>query len=269
MSWEQQGQRDLVRDQFTRTAQIFGDYAVASRLSEAERLVRMVRAGPLESAVDLACGPGTLALRFARHVRWVCGLDLTPAMLNRARDTARKEGVGNLDFALADAGALPLGDDSFDIVVTSYSLHHMSDPAGVMAEMARVANRGGRVGVLDIVVPEDPRVAALSNRIERLRDRSHSRTLSRREFERLFAALGLRILETYVEAQARSFDHWMLVAGSKPGDARYRQARRLLEQSIPDDSAGFRPRLLPRRDAGQHRELVLENTTLYLSGEKA
>jgi ubiquinone/menaquinone biosynthesis C-methylase UbiE len=268
MSREQQGQKDLVRDQFTRTAQVFGDYAIATRVSEAERLARMVRAGSGECVVDLACGPGTLALRFARQVRWVCGLDLTPAMLNRARDSARNEGLGNLEFALADAEALPLADGSFDIAVTSYSLHHMSDPAGAVAEMRRVAKRGGRVGVLDIFVPEDPRVAACNNRIERVRDRSHTSTLPRSEFERLFAAMGLRILETYVEAQARSFDEWMLVAGSKPGDARYQEARHLLEQSIPDDSAWFHPRLVPSGDAGQNRELVLENTLLFVSGEK-
>ncbi len=119
MSQGEQGQRDLVRDQFTRTAQVFGDYAIANRVSEAERLARMVRAGSGECVVDLACGPGTLALRFARQVRWVCGLDLTPAMLNRARDSARKEGLGNLEFALADAEALSLADGSFDIAVTA------------------------------------------------------------------------------------------------------------------------------------------------------
>ncbi len=134
--------------------------------------------------------------------------------------------------------------------------------------MTRVAKRWGRVGVLDIFVPEDPHLAALNNRIERVRDRSHTSTLPRSEFERLFAAMGLRILEAYVEGQARSFDDWMLVAGSKPGDARYQEARRLLEQSIPDDSAWFHPRLVPSGDAGQSCELVLENTRLFLSGEK-
>jgi ubiquinone/menaquinone biosynthesis C-methylase UbiE len=71
----------LVRERFTRTAEVFGDYAVANRVTEAEMLARMVSAGPDDRAVDLACGPGTLALRFARHVRSICALDLTPAIL--------------------------------------------------------------------------------------------------------------------------------------------------------------------------------------------
>lgn len=261
-------QKDLVREHFTRTAQIFGDYAVASRVAEAERLARMIRATSADRGVDLAAGPGTLALRFARHMRWICALDLTPAILGRARNSAAEQGLRNVAFALGDAQAVPFADGSLDIAVTSYSLHHMSDAGSVIAEMARVVRRGGRVGVLDIFVPEDPCVAELNNRIERIRDASHTRTLARSEFDAHFAQHGLRVIDTYVEAQARSFDHWMLVAGSKPGDAAYREARRLLEESIPDDGAWFHPRFEPASDGSGRRELVFENTMLFIAGEK-
>jgi ubiquinone/menaquinone biosynthesis C-methylase UbiE len=261
-----QQQRDLVREQFTRTAQVFGDYAIASRVGEAERLARMVKAGPADRAVDLACGPGTLALRLARHVRWICGLDLTPAILERARRTAAAEGLANLEFAIGDAQSLPFPDASVDIAVTSYSAHHFADPARSIGEMARVVRPGGRVGILDIFLPDDPAISALNTRIEKLRDASHTRALSRQEFESHFVAHGLRLLETGVEENSRSFDHWMLVAGLKPGDPNYVEARRLLEASIPDDAAWFHPRFEPG-DSGKP-ELVLTNTTFFIAGEK-
>ena len=259
-------QKNLVRERFTRTAQIFGDYAVASRVNEAERLAHMVKAGPADRAVDLACGPGTLALRFASHLRWICGLDLTPAILERARRSAVTEGLSNLEFAIGDAQALPFAGASLDIAVTSYSFHHFPDPARTIAEMARVVRRGGRVGILDIFVPGDPAVAALNNRIEIIRDPSHTRTLSRDEFHLLFAAHGLRVLETAVEENTRSFDHWMLVAGSQPGEPAYVEARRLMEASIPNDAAWFHPRYEPG-ESGEP-ELVFTNTTLFIAGEK-
>jgi ubiquinone/menaquinone biosynthesis C-methylase UbiE len=263
-----QQQKNLVREQFTRTAQIFGDYAVASRIAEAERLARMVRAGGSDRAVDLACGPGTLALRFARHVRWICGLDLTPAILERARRSAAADGLSNLDFAIGDAQSLPFPDGALDIAVTSYALHHFPDAARTIGEMARVVKRGGRVGILDIFLPDDPKISALNNRIEILRDASHTRTLAREEFESHFAAHGLRILETSVEENSRSFDHWMLVAGSKPGDRAYIEARRLMEASIADDAAWFHPRFAPAEDSTGARELIFTNTTLFIAGEK-
>ena len=264
----QRQQKDLVREQFTRTAQIFGDYALASRVEEAERLARMVKASNSDRAVDLACGPGTLALRFARQVRWICGLDLTPAILERARRAAAAEGLANLDFALGDAQSLPFADHSLDIAVTSYSLHHFPDAARTIGEMARVVKRGGRVGILDIFLPDDPAISELNNRMERIRDASHTRTLAREEFESHFAARGLRILETRVEENARSFDHWMLVAGSKPGDRPYVEARWLMEASIPNDAAWFHPRFAPAEDGGPARELIFTNTTLFIAGEK-
>jgi SAM-dependent methyltransferase len=263
-----QQQKNLVRDQFTNTAQVFGDYALASRVLEAERLARAVGVRAQDRGVDLACGSGALSLRFAHQVRWLCALDLTPAILNRARRFAAAEQLPNLGFAVGDAEALPFADESLDFAVTSYSLHHMPDPARVIGEMARVVSRGGRVGVLDILVPDDPAVAALNNRIERVRDRSHTRTLGRSEFDVLFANHGLRILDAYVEQQLRSFDQWMLVAGSVPGDLRYEEVRHLVEESIPDDAAWFHPRLAPRAEQGQERELVIENTTLCIVGEK-
>jgi ubiquinone/menaquinone biosynthesis C-methylase UbiE len=261
-------QKAIVREQFTRTAQVFGDFAVATRIDMAEQLARMVRAGGADRAIDLACGPGTLALRFARHVRWICGLDLTPAILDRARRSAAAQRLANLDFALGDAQALPFADGSLDIAVTSYSLHHFPDPARAIGEMARVVKSGGRVGIFDIFVPEDPQVLELNNRIERLRDRSHTRTITRREFESAFAANGLRILETGIEENTRDFDHWLLVAGSKPGDPAYAEARRLMEASIPDDAAWFHPRFEPAEDGSGKKALVFTNTTLFIAGEK-
>ncbi|HKV05430.1 MAG TPA: class I SAM-dependent methyltransferase [Candidatus Acidoferrales bacterium] len=260
-------QKELVREQFTRTAQVFGDFAVASRVAEAEQLARMVMACAGDRAVDLACGPGTLALRFARHVRWVCGLDLTPAILERAREAAAGQGLANLDFAIGDAQSLPFADGSLDIAVTSYSLHHLPDAARAIGEMARVVRRGGRVGILDIYVPNDPQTSAWNNRIERLRDVSHTRTIMREEFDSYFAAHGLRIVETRVEENSRDFDHWMFVAGAKPGDKAYIEARRLMEASIPNDEAWFHPRFEPAPGDGRP-PLVFTNTSLFIAGEK-
>jgi len=260
-----QQQKDLIRDRFTRTAEVFGDYAVASRVDDAERLAHLVAATGSDCAVDLACGPGTLALRFARHVRWICGLDLTPAILDRARNSAAAESLSNLDFAIGDAQALPFADNSLHIAVTSYSLHHMPDAARVVGEMARVVKRGGRVGVIDIRVSEDPKVAELNNRIERLRDPSHTRTLARSEFDTIFAKSGLRITASEIEEKPRPFDHWMHVAGWASGDQPYVESRHLLESTIQSDAAGFHPRFI---ESGATRDLYLINTVLFIAAEK-
>ena len=260
-----------VRDRFTQTAEVFGDYAVTERVAEAELLARLVNAGPEDLAVDLAAGPGTLALRFAKHVRWICALDLTPAILARARHKASQEGLlEKFGFALGDAQALPFADASLDLAVTSYSLHHISDPARVIREMARVVKHGGRLGVIDIVVPEDPKIRELNHRLEYIRDHSHSRSLTHPEFAEMFSAAGLRIAATEYREHPRTFDHWMHVAGWKPADPEFIEARRLMVDSIPDDGSGFHPRFQPAdvTQPGAQPDLYMVNTSINIAAEK-
>jgi len=259
---------ELVREQFTKTAEVFGNFAVATRGGEAAKLAEMVRASKADRVIDVACGPGTLALRFAPQVRWACGVDLTPAILQRAKQTAAAEGLANLVFTIGDAHRLPFADNSLDIAITSYALHHMPDAPRVIAEMARVVRPGGRVGVADIRVEEDSAVAELNNRIERIRDASHTRTMSRSEYERAFRAAGLRVTGQQIHENARQFDHWLHVAGWHPGDAAHEEARRLMESTIENDGAGFHPRYEPH-SAGAEIELMITNTTLLIAGEKA
>jgi ubiquinone/menaquinone biosynthesis C-methylase UbiE len=266
-----QERKALVRERFTKTAEVFGEYAVTHRVSEAETLARMVSAHESDRAIDLACGPGTLALRFAKQVRWICGLDFTPAILQRARITAAREGLlHKLTFAIGDAQALPFASDSLDLAVTSYSLHHISDPARVISEMARVVRSGGRVGVIDIEVPEDPKVRALNHRIEFIRDDSHSRSLTQREFESMFAAAGLRITTMEHKGHPRTFEHWMHVAGWKSSDPEYQQAHALMVGSIAGNGANFQPRFEPSDVCrpGKAPDLYMSNAGIYIAARK-
>jgi ubiquinone/menaquinone biosynthesis C-methylase UbiE len=261
----------LVRDRFTKTAEVFGDYAVTSRVAEAESLARMVSASPEDSAVDLACGPGTIALRFAKHVRWICALDFTPAILARARHKAAEEGLlEKFSFAIGDAQALPFAEGSLDIAVTSYSLHHISDPARVVREMSRIVKPGGRVALIDILAPEDPEVRELNHQIEHIRDHSHSRSLTQPEFEAMFEGAGLRVTATEIREHPRTFDHWMHVAGWKPTDPEYIEARRLMVASIEGDRSNFHPRFQPADVTmpGAVPDLYMVNSGISIAAEK-
>jgi ubiquinone/menaquinone biosynthesis C-methylase UbiE len=269
MKTDDRQQAELVRDRFTRTAEVFGNFAVKERVREAELLARLTRAGQNDRAIDLACGPGTLALRFARHVRWIAGVDFTPAMLSRARASAEKEGIRNLSVVLADARKLPFADRSIDVAVTSYSLHHVLDPQHVVDEMARVLARDGRAGVLDMIVPEDSAAAALRNRMEIARDPSHARAMPTSELEAMFRAAGLRVIVSQEDSKARSFDHWLSVAGWKRGDPAYEETRGLLERSMREaKDSGFYPKLLPPQSADGRGDIELRQTSVFVVGEK-
>ncbi len=103
--------------------------------------------------LELGCGPGHLAMRLVRdHGLDVVALDLDPAMVERASLGAQRlVGVPRPAFVVGDAAALPFADSEFDVVLSTLSLHHWTDPAGAIAEIARVLRPGGRVLVWDIL----------------------------------------------------------------------------------------------------------------------
>ncbi|MGH9709671.1 MAG: class I SAM-dependent methyltransferase, partial [Candidatus Acidiferrales bacterium] len=240
----QQKQMDLVRDRFTRTASVFADFALVDRTAEAEHLLELIAPSGNERALDVACGPGTLARIFAPRVRWIGGLDLTPAMLERARKDAAATHIENFRPLRGNALGMPFHAATFDIVITSYSIHHLPDAVAAIREIARILKPGGKFGLLDMVVSEEPSRAAACNHIEWVRDPSHTRALTITEFERLLTSSGFNVVARDTEDHPRSLDKWMHTAGWKRGDAVYENVRRLLETSIPGDTAGLRPRFL-------------------------
>jgi len=259
-------QHARVRDRFTRTADQFSRFALSTRSKEAEHLAALVSPRGTELALDLACGPGTFANAFAPRTRFLFGFDLTPAMLDRARSSAAAASLANVAFACADACRLPLPDASLDLAICGYSIHHMLDPARGLSELARVLRPGGRLALVDLIVPAGASSDA-HNRIERARDASHATTLTVPEFSALVEAAGLRLFALEITDRLRQFDDWMQIAGHASGSPDYLATRRLMEDSLPSDSAGFRPRLVPD-PSGSAPLLEFTQTSLFLFAEK-
>jgi SAM-dependent methyltransferase len=183
--------QDLILDQFTRQATVFSTAPAISDEDALRMIVEAARPGPDDRLLDVACGPGLVVCAFAPHVREASGIDVTPAMLDRARKLAGDKGLANVTWRQGDVYALPYQDASFTIVTTRFSFHHFLDPAAVLREMVRVCAPQGRIVVVDDYASENPAKAAAFNRLEKLRDPSHSRCLTLTELKGLFGAAGL------------------------------------------------------------------------------
>jgi ubiquinone/menaquinone biosynthesis C-methylase UbiE len=256
-------QHDRVRERFTRTAEQFASFALSERRADIDQLVELAAPQASDRALDVACGPGTFALGFAPRVRTAVGLDFTPALVAQGRVAATNTGLANVLFVIGDALVLPFPSGSFDIVACGYSLHHMPDPAAAVREFARVARPGGRVVVADIFVPAPGNPDAY-DAIERARDASHTHTLGPDELPALLRGVGLRVRGVKRTADSRSFNRWMSIAGWKPGDEVYRATRRLMEESMEDDKAGFHPRPADGKD-----DVIFVHNVAFVVAEKA
>jgi len=127
------------------------------------RAAELARLGPGDSALDVACGTGDLALALAAHVSpggEVLGCDFSEAMLDRARTKAPGDGAAaRVRFEWADALALPYDDGAFDAATVGFGARNFEDLGRGLREMARVVRPGGRVVVLEITTPTRPPLA--------------------------------------------------------------------------------------------------------------
>jgi ubiquinone/menaquinone biosynthesis C-methylase UbiE len=103
--------------------------------------------------LEVGCGPGRLSILLTReHGLDVTGLDLDPAMIERARANAERSGEGDErrpSFVVGDVASLAFPDGSFDLVVSTLSMHHWADPGAGLSEISRMLRPGGRALVWD------------------------------------------------------------------------------------------------------------------------
>ncbi len=159
--------------------------------------------------LDVAAGTGHAARQLAGSARTVVALDATEAMLARGQTQAAVEGYDNVLFMRGDAGALPFLGGSFDVVVSRFAAHHFEDPSMVVSEMVRCTRPGGHVALVDLVADEDPEVAGEQNRLERLRDPSHTRMLTATELEALLAEAGVESIDVATRPLERPLAPWL------------------------------------------------------------
>jgi SAM-dependent methyltransferase len=112
-----------------------------------------LRAG--ERVVDVGCGAGIDSLIAAKKVGpegRVIGVDMTPSMLEKARQAVRETGLANVEFREGYAEALPVEDGWADVIISNGVLNLMPDKGAVLEGMSRVLKPGGRLQIGDILV---------------------------------------------------------------------------------------------------------------------
>jgi SAM-dependent methyltransferase len=226
-----------IRDEFAHQADSFARSPTMSLAETLGVLVDLVPEDPAARWVEVACGPGLIARTMAAQVGSVVGIDLTPAMIERARADAMQAGVENVSFELGDATALPLADDSLDGAITRFSLHHIPAPIRVLEEMVRVVRPGGYVIVSDFVTDDDGESAAWQEQIERLRDPSHWALLTPSRIAGLAERVGLEADLDRVVPFEIDFEEWLNRASGGAANAKLIER---LRAEAPPEAASLR-----------------------------
>ena len=113
---------------------------------------------PGETVLDIGCGAGMDLLLAARKTGLsgnAIGIDMTAGMIERARQAAHAAGLLNVDLRQGDATALPVDDETVDVVISNGVLNLVPEKDRAFAEILRVLRPGGRLQLADIAVDEE------------------------------------------------------------------------------------------------------------------
>lgn len=181
-----------------------------------DRLIALAQPQPDWVVLDVATGGGHTALKFAPQVRRVIATDITPSMLQAARDFMTQQGVGNVVFELADAENLPFQDATFDLVTCRIAAHHFPDCPRFLQESTRVLKNDGLLIVQDHVLPQDSLTARCVEAFEKLRDPSHHQAYTQTQWVDMFQKARLRVEHTEQIVKEHHFLTWAQRQGCTP-----------------------------------------------------
>ncbi len=206
--------KDKVREQFGRTAEGYvrsKGFAQGDDLAEAAALLKPT---PEDTLLDVATGGGHTALYFAPRVRQVVASDLTMQMLKKAQEYISEEGgVENVVFREADAEDLPFPAGSFTLLTCRIAPHHFPDVPRALTEFHRVLRRGGRMVIIDTLLPEDPEIATFYQGLEKQRDPTHVRACTEAEWRQMVEEAGFTVHSTKAFPKTHDFQEWARRSG--------------------------------------------------------
>jgi ubiquinone/menaquinone biosynthesis C-methylase UbiE len=185
--------------QFDRQSHRYAKGHILAETSDVAQLVARVPPGQARRALDVATGAGHTGLFLAAAGWHVTLADLSAAMLEQAKKLATERGL-QVDARQHAAESLPYPDESFDLVTCRVAPHHFSDPDTFVRESARVLAAGGSLCVIDGSIEDgQPEAEEWLHQVEKLRDPSHQRFISRGRWRAMCEAAGLRV--EYCELQ--------------------------------------------------------------------
>jgi ubiquinone/menaquinone biosynthesis C-methylase UbiE len=144
---------EVIREHWDVRASTFDDEAGHGLVDERQRqawhdlIAELVGPEP-RRVLDVGCGTGFLAFRFAELGHEVAGVDLAPQMIDQARRKAAESGLA-VELAVADATSLPFPDDSFDVVVARHVIWNLPEPQRGLDEWLRVLRPGGLLALVE------------------------------------------------------------------------------------------------------------------------
>lgn len=212
--------KGMIEWQFSRCAEFYADSPVHSDSYSLSKLISLSKPKKTDLALDIATGAGHTAHAIAPYVDKVIAVDMSHKMLEVSKKLANLRRISNIEFIHCDAESLIFKDDTFNIVTSRIAPHHFPNKKKFVLETYRVLKKNGKFIVADTWVPENKEIDIFMNKIEKIRDSTHYRSSTKKEWEDflLKAGYNIKYIKCGCLAKERSFNHWVEISGTNNKD---------------------------------------------------
>lgn len=198
----QQNTSTLVSAQFGSNAQAYLTSSVHAQGADLQRLSTLIASGRYGKVLDLGCGAGHATFAAAAAGANVCAYDISQVMLDVVVQEAQRRELKHVHPQQGKVEKLLFDDASFDLVVTRFSAHHWSNVPAAVCEARRVLKPQGKLVVIDVIAAANPLYDTVLQTVEVLRDFSHVRDYSIKEWQEILQQAGFA---------PAAHDQWKLV----------------------------------------------------------
>ena len=172
------------------------------------------------TTLDVATGAG-FALRAAAPFSDHCiALDLTGEMLEIAREHLDGLGLDHISYVAARSEDLPIKAGTIDLLTCRIACHHFEDIPRFLMEARRALSPSGKFILIDSMVPDEEKADNFLNRMEKVRDPSHIRSLTLQRWRELFSGAGFELTAEEIFSRTHPFREWADRVGLSGGRRR-------------------------------------------------
>ena len=233
-------QLEAIRSSFGTQADNFESSAMNFTKQEfLDYTVKAMELNKNDTVLEVAAGTCVCGRAIAPFVREVTCLDITPEMLQVGKEAAQKQGLTNMKFVVGDAANISLKENSFDVVIARLAFHHMLNPERIFSEMKKVLKPSGKLVLIDMEAATEE-LRNTEDEIEKLRDYSHVKNLSKKEMLSLYENEKLEVLKCESTKIPVSIEAWMELTKT-PKPIREDITNRMLCELEGGKATGFEP----------------------------